>query len=87
MCRGERAVLPINAGPRHPGSDAAGREPVFFKDGCVPWFEACGSEEDFAAGFQGAVESLHLGCGLGFLGVEPVHAIHDLLFQGRSSQH
>ena len=69
---------PIDASPRHPGTDPPGCETVLFKDSGVPRFEACGSQENFAAGLEGAVESSHLGEGVGVLGVEPVHAVHDL---------
>ena len=71
---------PIDTSPRHPGTNPPSREPVLFKDGGVPRFEACGAQEDFTAGLQGAVESSHLGEGVGVLGVEPVHAVHDLDF-------
>ena len=69
---------PVDASSRHPSTDPPRRKPVLLKDSEVPRFEACGAEEDFAACFQGAVESSHLGEGVRVLGVEPVHAVHDL---------
>ena len=69
---------PIDASPRHPGTDPPSRKTVLFENSGVPRLEACGAQEDFTAGFQSAVESSHLGEGVGVLGVEPVHAVHDL---------
>ena len=69
---------PVDASSRHPGTDPPSRETVLFENGGVPRFEACGAQENFAASLQGAMESSDLGEGVGFLGVEPVHAVHDL---------
>ena len=70
--------IPIDTSPRHPSPNPPRRKTILFENSGVPRFEACGAEEDFAAGLEGAVESAHLGEGVGVLGVEPVHAVHDL---------
>ena len=71
---------PINTSPRHPSPNPPGRKPILFENSRVPRFETRGAHEDFAAGLEGAVESADLGEGVGVLGVEPVHAVHDLGF-------
>ena len=61
---GVGVCLPVNTRPRHPSPNSPSEETAFLEYGRVPRFQACGSEEDFTARFEDALEGLDLVEGL-----------------------